>query len=103
MEGNESIGSRTRLGFSKEVTPLMTHGNMEKWVGEDPCLEGRGGSRICFSRLEHDGEDLLLKLSFRKLLPFLETGQERKQGSWPGVIEMAEAELKHTVLYIMPA
>lgn len=81
----------------------MTHGNMEKRVGEDPCFEGRGGSRICFSRLEHDGEDLLLKLSFRKLLPFLETGQERKQGSWPGVIEMAEAELKHTVLYIMPA
>lgn len=67
------------------------------------CSEGRGGSGICFSRPEHDGEALLLKLSFREVLPLLETGQERKQGSWPGVIEMAEAELIHTVLYIMPA
>ena len=67
------------------------------------CLEGRGGSRIGFSRPEHDGEALLLKLSFRKVLPLLETGRERKQGSWPGVTEMAEAELRHTVLYLMPA
>ena len=58
---------------------------------------------VTWSVPEHDGEALLLKLSFRKVLPLLETGQDRKQGSWPGVIEMAEAELKHAVLYIMPA
>lgn len=36
------------------------------------------------------------------MVPVLKTGQERKQRSRPGVIEMAEAGLMHTALHIVP-
>lgn len=87
---------QTRLGLCKEVTVLMSCGNVGKQAGVSLAEKEEGVLEYVFQGPEHVGEIQLLELSFWK------DGKERKQRSWARVTEKAEAGLMHTVLHIVP-
>lgn len=58
---------QTRLG--KEVTALMTHGDVEKWAGVGLAQKEERVLEYVFQGPKHGGETQLLELSFWKVVP----------------------------------
>lgn len=91
-----------KLDLGKEVTALMTHGNIEKWLRDGPYSDSKGDSGIHFLRAWAWCRNLVAGTGLLECGATLRDWQGEKARNLGWAIKMVEARLTHTVLHIVP-